>query len=367
MKERIRMQIQQPCHENWNNMTPGEQGRHCSLCQKTVVDFSIMSDREVMDYISQYAHGNTCGRLSNSQLNRVIERPRERTVSWKYIWSVALGSLLLSYRSVAQQVKPSKSKTVNMGVKPKVNTELAPMMMGEVYIAPLVNQPIYEVHGRIVDEEGQPVRGASITLDNPVREARTNEDGQFVFHTTDIATLEWSVSSIGFETLSPGKTDTRQIKSLNSAGRNQVTVQLGDLTLKRHYQELEQVVVIGYGTVGRLNITGTVTTIREDTLVSKVERKINDLIGSSYVKVYPNPVTAGGSFNVQFNMKETGEYNVQFMDASGRIVGGKRLTIAQTGQVESFPAAALQGHGMYFIRVAGSANNRVYGAKLLVQ
>ncbi|HEY4149890.1 MAG TPA: carboxypeptidase regulatory-like domain-containing protein [Chitinophagaceae bacterium] len=365
MKERIRMQIQQPCHENWNNMTPGEQGRHCSLCQKTVVDFSILSDREIMDYISQHAHGDTCGRLSDSQLNRMVERPRERTVSWKYFWSVALGSLLLSYRSVAQQVKPSKSKTVNRGVNPKVNAAPVGITMGKVRFAPPSNQPVYEVHGRVVDETGQPVVGASITLNNTGGEARTNGEGQFVFRTTDIANLEWSVSSIGYKPLSPGKLDTKQVKSLNITDRNQVTVQLGDLILKRQYKELEQVVVIEYGTVGRLHITGMVTTILRDTLVSKVQRKINDLVGSSYVKVYPNPVTAGGSFNVQFNMKETGEYNVQFMDTSGRIVGGKRLMIAETGQVESFFAAAFEGHGAYFIRVINK-NGKVYSAKLEV-
>ena len=32
--------IPEPCHENWNKMTPQEQGRHCAVCSKVVVDFT---------------------------------------------------------------------------------------------------------------------------------------------------------------------------------------------------------------------------------------------------------------------------------------------------------------------------------------
>src|SRR5882757_5385190 len=103
MKEAIQLKIASPCHENWQSMTPVEQGRHCGSCAKNVVDFTIMSDREIIDYISLHANGDTCGRVSNDQLSRTIQKPGDRSVSWKYFWSIALGSLLLSYRSMAQQ------------------------------------------------------------------------------------------------------------------------------------------------------------------------------------------------------------------------------------------------------------------------
>ena len=64
MKEAIQLKIAQPCHENWQAMTPVEQGRHCGSCAKNVVDFTIMSDREIIDYISLHASGDTCGRSS---------------------------------------------------------------------------------------------------------------------------------------------------------------------------------------------------------------------------------------------------------------------------------------------------------------
>ena len=34
--------IPNPCHEDWNKMTPEDKGRHCSVCDKVVIDFTKM-------------------------------------------------------------------------------------------------------------------------------------------------------------------------------------------------------------------------------------------------------------------------------------------------------------------------------------
>ena len=76
MKQKIQLQIPEPCHENWNNMTNTQQGRFCMSCRKEVVDFSIMMDKEILDYISA-ASSNMCGRFGNDQLNRDLIPPAE--------------------------------------------------------------------------------------------------------------------------------------------------------------------------------------------------------------------------------------------------------------------------------------------------
>ena len=50
MKKEIYVHIPEPCHENWEQMTPVQQGRYCGSCCKQVVDFSQMSDKQVLLY-----------------------------------------------------------------------------------------------------------------------------------------------------------------------------------------------------------------------------------------------------------------------------------------------------------------------------
>ncbi len=61
--------ISNPCHENWEGMTPQEKGRFCSVCSKTVRDFTGSSDREVLKAFSR-PEDDICGRFNETQLNR---------------------------------------------------------------------------------------------------------------------------------------------------------------------------------------------------------------------------------------------------------------------------------------------------------
>ena len=51
MPKSLQLNIAEPCHENWQNMTTQEQGRFCGSCRKSVVDFTMMSDQEVLNYL----------------------------------------------------------------------------------------------------------------------------------------------------------------------------------------------------------------------------------------------------------------------------------------------------------------------------
>ena len=60
--------IPKPCHQNWDEMTPDEKGRHCQACNKTVVDFTKMTDDQVLNYFSQHQSQKICGKVHKSQL-----------------------------------------------------------------------------------------------------------------------------------------------------------------------------------------------------------------------------------------------------------------------------------------------------------
>jgi hypothetical protein len=68
-KKVVQYAIAEPCHESWGAMTPVEQGRFCHSCARPVVDFTRMSDAQVLRFMST-ATGSVCGRMTTHQLNR---------------------------------------------------------------------------------------------------------------------------------------------------------------------------------------------------------------------------------------------------------------------------------------------------------
>lgn len=56
-----------PCHAAWDDMIPDQGGRFCGACQKTVIDFTAMSDQEVLALLAS-SRTTICGRFRNDQL-----------------------------------------------------------------------------------------------------------------------------------------------------------------------------------------------------------------------------------------------------------------------------------------------------------
>ncbi|HMX80851.1 MAG TPA: hypothetical protein PLG91_11090, partial [Ferruginibacter sp.] len=75
--QKLQLSIPEPCHENWQEMTPTQQGRFCKACAKEVIDFSMMTDTEVLNYFAGLREEKVCGRALPSQLNRAITYPKE--------------------------------------------------------------------------------------------------------------------------------------------------------------------------------------------------------------------------------------------------------------------------------------------------
>lgn len=62
----IRISIATPCHERWDRMTATDRGAFCQVCSKEVVDFTAMTDAELLAYFEKGDIG--CGKLRRDQL-----------------------------------------------------------------------------------------------------------------------------------------------------------------------------------------------------------------------------------------------------------------------------------------------------------
>src|SRR4051794_13759597 len=103
MKQEFYFHIPQPCHEDWDKMTTAAKGRFCESCSKNVVDFSLMTDNEVLNYFKNNS-GKVCGRFANDQLQRPFIPPGEQK---KKTWWVAM---MMPFMLFSKQ--DSKSKNV---------------------------------------------------------------------------------------------------------------------------------------------------------------------------------------------------------------------------------------------------------------
>lgn len=89
-----------------------------------------------------------------------------------------------------------------------------------------------------------------------------------------------------------------------------------------------------------------------------------DAIGDS--KVYPNPVT-NSSFNVLFDGRKEGNYNIILTDLAGRTMLTKSVTVGKGMQTEKVNLNANAAKGVYMVKVIDENNAVIIKEKIVVQ
>ena len=102
------------------------------------------------------------------------------------------------------------------------------------------------VTGRVTDEKGQSLPGVSVILKNSKTGTNTDVNGKYTLNANGNDVLEFSM--IGF---------TRQEIPVN----NQSVI---NIILVEAPQSLNEVVVVGYGTQKRKDVTGSISSVRGD-------------------------------------------------------------------------------------------------------
>ncbi|WP_417942644.1 energy transducer TonB [Flavobacterium sp. RS13.1] len=80
MERNYKITIPKPCQENWDKMTPKDNGRFCMSCSKTVVDFTTMLPDEIQHFFIQNQNGSICGRFKKSQLDSITIQIPDRVL-----------------------------------------------------------------------------------------------------------------------------------------------------------------------------------------------------------------------------------------------------------------------------------------------
>lgn len=113
-----------------------------------------------------------------------------------------------------------------------------------------ISAQVITVTGTVTDNTGEPVIGASVVEKGTTNGTITDFDGNFSLSLQQNATLV--LSYIGMRT-----------QEVPVQGKTRINVELQD-----DAQELDEVVVIGYGTVKRKDLTGSVASVSADAIAS---------------------------------------------------------------------------------------------------
>ncbi len=105
----LKLSIAKPCNEDWQQMTQLDQGKHCSSCQRVVIDFSKMSDSEIVQYLLKHKSEKICGNFYSTQINRPMGFVnKKKSVRWPSIAAMLVAGMfqLMPSNSFAQQRTP---------------------------------------------------------------------------------------------------------------------------------------------------------------------------------------------------------------------------------------------------------------------
>lgn len=168
----MNLSINNPCTESFAKFASTEAGGFCQSCQKEVVDFTKMTEPEILHYFANRPT-QTCGYFHQSQLKSYAE-----VVPPKRKWATNLvGTGLLSFslftvfpiaKGHAQTIEPFATLEVNANEREKKTTSD-------------VKDSEFSVEGIVVDDSDEPIMGVSIIIKNTTRGMLTNEDGKFHF------------------------------------------------------------------------------------------------------------------------------------------------------------------------------------------
>jgi hypothetical protein len=330
MQKQTSIYIPKPCHEDWTKMTPTQQGKFCSACSKQVIDFSLMSDNQILNVLSNQS-GKLCGRFDAEQLQRpLIETKIKKKKSWWMALTMPL--LFLFDRSEAQN---SKTVVPDSIILSKNETSNLTGFVSNGYLN------MVEVKGKVVDQNGEPVPFATLTEKGKRNAVAADARGRYsIVVERSSSNIILNASAVGFES-----SDVKIDLEKDSA----------TIIMKKDTRDLGDIVVtMGY-TIKHKPVR------RMDTLKTEVKKALN----ISAFTIYPNPVVNNGLLNIQ--IKNTGNYQMQLLDNQSRLVQTEEISIDANNATAQIQLLSNIAAGIYYLRLMNEETKKQYTEKLIIQ
>jgi hypothetical protein len=350
--QKLLLSIPQPCHEAWDAMTPTDKGKFCASCAKEVIDFSAMTDTQLMGYFAKLQTANVCGRVHGDQLNRTLSSlpaPRKKMLNY---WQYLLGFFLFvgkgqQGRAQGLAFKPGDlAKTENLQKEePKEVVVVGGFITSRPVTKPVKHTPIKSI--RIMDSEGTSLAFATCRFFPSGTTLTADSSGMLDMHTESNAE-SILVSAVGCEEKS------LKLKYINSEifVLARITTTLDDVRMMSGYERRS-----GFsGRMGGLSVRYVTNYTVYDSL--------KHFLFNPQLNVFPNPVQKGGTVNVQMPVKKAGPFVLQVIDAAGKVL--LQQDVDDKTLVAAVNIPATWAAGGYFIRVLNNKRKLTGTGKLIV-
>ena len=154
--------INDPCHENWNEMTPQEQGRHCAKCDKVVVDFTALDPEEGLAMLEAAAAAaedcrtGICGRVHANERGQIQLRNTGSSIKKRLLSDAMAGILALSvlggcYQTQGEIATIDQDPHSQDPTQHTVVEQPEPMLMGDI----CVELPPEPIQGKVIELRGE--------------------------------------------------------------------------------------------------------------------------------------------------------------------------------------------------------------------
>lgn len=319
-------------------MSPSQKGRFCGSCQKQVVDFTNMTDSQVALFFKKPSAGSVCGRFMQDQLERDLEIPRKRIPWMKYFFTVALPAFLVS-RSAAQETKSAIKGDTTVVVERDLSQVLMGKMAGPV-IATVTQTPA-SINGRVLDNSGAPIAGATIMIKGTLMGTSADTAGNFLFSNVISKDIVLVASAVGYM--------SQEIK---------VDFQNNSAIIKLELQPafMGEVIVVGMISPRKLKKRKSFSVIKELAPDST----------SRFVKSFPNPVIAGDPLTIQCKKMVKGDYSFELINLGGQMVQYKEMRIENEKQSLQLDTPLVKP-GTYYLKITNKATRKSITDKIVIQ
>jgi CarboxypepD_reg-like domain/Secretion system C-terminal sorting domain len=322
----IQIQIPEPCTQDFSKMHPLPGGRFCDHCERTVVDFREMTDREIAR-IYQQRKGQVCGIFKGHQLDRPLSLPQPPKEGKPWAAIAALSSSLL-FSTLAEGQTLKVQNEVETIINQPINANS---------ISPLtLNEKVF-IEGWVIGDKSEPIPFATILLANGNGTA-TNYDGYFKMEIPiQLIGSLIKVACMGYESKSVTIEKANVIDQPLEVELN-FGLTLNEVVVVYNRNKLQQDWTGG----------GSMSMVTYGHVDNSIEIKVDNRI---QITTYPNPFIS--ILNVEMEVKTSQPYLFHLYNEGGQLVFAESRNL-EAGLI-NFQLDLEQRHlpeGAYFLRIS---------------